>query len=352
MTPRDDLTRLILTILLIVALLGSTLWILSPFLLPLLWASMIVVATWPLLLRAQNRLWGKRSLAVIVMSGALFFFLIAPFLAAVVTIVENINLISGWASALVSQGIPEPPFWLGQLPLVGERLADSWHQLAAIAPADLPAKLSPYAAKVLSWFAKRAGGLGVMMVQVFFTLILVVALYLRGESALDGMRAFVRRLGGEKGVVALTLAGQAIRAVALGVVVTAVIQALLAGIGLAAAGVPFATLLTALSFMFCLAQVGPAPVLTPAVIWLYWSGSPGWGTALLVWSLIVCSLDNVLRPFLMRMGADLPLLPILVGVLGGLIAFGVLGIFVGPVILVVTYTLVKAWIDEGEETPN
>ncbi|PKN11717.1 MAG: hypothetical protein CVU69_11230 [Deltaproteobacteria bacterium HGW-Deltaproteobacteria-4] len=347
MTRRVDLTRLILTILLIVALLGSTLWILSPFLLPLLWASMIVVATWPLLLRAQKHLWGKRSLAVIVMSGALFLFFLAPFLSAMITIIGNVELITGWASTMASQGIPKPPAGLEKLPLVGTRLTDSWHQFSAIAPADLPAKLSPYAGKVLSWFAKSAGGLGMMVLQVFFTLILVVALYLRGESVLAGIKAFVRRLGDEKGVIALALAGQAIRAVALGVVLTAVIQALLAGIGLAVAGVPVATLLTALAFMCCLAQIGPALVLIPAVTWLYWQGHTGVGTALLIWTLVVSSLDNVLRPFLMRMGANLPLLPILVGVIGGLIAFGILGIFVGPVILVVTQTLVKAWIDEG-----
>lgn len=352
MTPRLDLTRLILTILLIVALLGSTLWILSPFLLPLLWAAMIVVATWPMLLRVQSWLWGKRSLAVLVMSGALLIFLIAPFITAVVTIAENIGRISDWGSALISQGIPEPPAWLGRLPLAGKQLSDLWQQLAATPPADLPEKFAPYAAKLLTWFAKNAGGLGGMMIQVFFTMILVVALYLRGESAMDGVRAFVRRLGGERGAVAIALAGQAIRAVALGVVVTAMVQALLAGIGLTVAGVPFAPLLAAIAFMFCLAQVGPAPVLFPAVLWLFWQDFTGWGIALLIWSLVVCSLDNVLRPLLMSMGADLPLLPILVGVIGGLLAFGILGIFVGPVILVVTQTLVKAWIAEGEEAPE
>lgn len=352
MTQRDDLTRLILTILLIVALLGSTLWILSPFLLPLLWASMIVIATWPMLLRVQSWFWGKRLLAVIIMSSALLLFLIAPFITAVVTIAENIGRISEWGSVLISQGIPEPPAWLGSLPLAGKPLTDLWQQLAATPSADLPAKVAPYAAKLLTWFAKNAGGLGGMMIQVFFTMILVVALYLRGESALDGVQAFVRRLGGERGTVAITLAGQAIRAVALGVVVTAMTQALLTGIGLSVAGLPFATLLAAIAFMFCLAQIGPAPILFPAVFWLFWKDYTGWGVALLLWSLFVSTLDNVLRPFFMRMGADLPLLPILVGVIGGLLAFGILGIFVGPVILIVTQTLVKAWIAEGETPHN
>jgi predicted PurR-regulated permease PerM len=128
----------------------------------------------------------------------------------------------------------------------------------------------------------------------------------------------------------------------------------IAGIGLAIAGVPFVAILTALMLMLCIAQLGPGLVLIPAVVWLYWSGETGWGTFLLVWSLIVGSLDNFLRPILIRKGANLPLLLILAGVIGGLLAFGLVGIFVGPVVLAVAYTLLTSWIDEvpkQEETP-
>jgi len=144
------------------------------------------------------------------------------------------------------------------------------------------------------------------------------------------------------------LAGQAIRAVALGVVVTAVVQTAVTGLGLFIAGIPFAGLLTALVLLLCIAQVGPVLVLVPAVIWLYWSGHSGWGTVLLVWSVPVLLLDNVLRPILIRRGADLPLLLIFAGVIGGLIAFGIIGLFVGPVVLAVAYTLLNQWIEQPQ----
>jgi hypothetical protein len=153
---------------------------------------------------------------------------------------------------------------------------------------------------------------------------------------------------------AIILAGQAIRGVALGVGVTAIVQTVLGGIGLAVAGVPFASLLSAVMLMLCIAQVGPMLVLLPAVGWMYWTGDTGWATFLLVWSLIVGSLDNFLRPMLIKRGADLPLLLIFAGVIGGMLGFGLIGIFVGPVVLAVTYTLMLAWIEDalGKDEPE
>ena len=127
---------------------------------------------------------------------------------------------------------------------------------------------------------------------------------------------------------------------------------MLAGLGLAIAGVPFAGVLTVLALVLCIAQVGPILVLVPAIIWLYGSGQAGWGTFLLVWTIPVVTLDNVVRPILIKKGADLPLLLIFAGVLGGLVSFGLIGIFVGPVVLAVGHTLLEAWIDAGEPQPR
>jgi predicted PurR-regulated permease PerM len=137
--------------------------------------------------------------------------------------------------------------------------------------------------------------------------------------------------------------------VALGIVVTALLQSMLAGGGLAMAGVPLPAVLTAVTFLLCVAQLGPGLVLIPAIVWLYWSGHPGWGTFLLVWTIIVTSLDNVVRPLLMRKGVHLPLALLLAGVIGGLIAFGLVGIFLGPVVLAVAYTLLQAWLEEDPD---
>jgi predicted PurR-regulated permease PerM len=161
------------------------------------------------------------------------------------------------------------------------------------------------------------------------------------------VRRLGQRMAGAQGEGAIVLAAQAIRGVALGVGVTAMIQTALGGLGLAIAGVPFAALLSAVILMFCIAQIGPALMLFPVVGWMYWTGDTGWATFLLVWSTVVSTIDNFIRPFLIRRGADLPLLLIFVGVIGGLLSLGLIGIFVGPVVLAVTYTLLQAWVADS-----
>ena len=153
------------------------------------------------------------------------------------------------------------------------------------------------------------------------------------------------------GDMAVRLAGQAVRSVALGVVVTAIAQSVVGGIGLAVAGVPFASMLTALIFVLCLIQLGPGLVMVPAVIWMYYSGDTLWATVLLVFTIVAATMDQFIRPVLIRRGADLPMMLILAGVIGGLIAFGILGIFIGPTVLAVAYTLLNAWLAEADEVP-
>jgi predicted PurR-regulated permease PerM len=210
--------------------------------------------------------------------------------------------------------------------------------------AELRGEVAPYAGTLARWFIAEAGGLGIMLLQFLLTVIFAAIMYSAGEDAAAQALQFGRRLAGERGETAVHLAGQAIRGVAMGVVITAVIQAALGGLGLAICGVPFATILTAIMFMLCIAQLGPSPVLVPAVIWMFWNGDTTWASVLLVWSLVVISLDNFIRPILIKRSADLPLLLIFIGVIGGLMAFGLIGIFVGPVVLAVGFTLLQAWI--------
>jgi predicted PurR-regulated permease PerM len=190
----------------------------------------------------------------------------------------------------------------------------------------------------------QLGTFGGILLQFVLTVIASAVLYAYGEEAAGFMHRFGRRLAGEHGENAVVLSGQAIRGVAMGVVVTALVQSLIGGIGLAIAGVPFATILTAVMFLLAVAQIGAVPILGLAVAWLYWSGDATWGTFLLVVTVIAGTLDNVLRPVLIKAGADLPLLLIFLGVIGGLIAFGLIGIFVGPLVLAVAYTLLSAWL--------
>lgn len=347
-----ELTRTMLVVLCIGILVAASFWIMQPFLTSTVWAAMIVIATWPQLLWLQERLRGSRSLAVFLMTMVLLLLLIIPFALAIDTIAERAGDIAGLIRSPHVITIPPPPGWLHDLPLVGGKLADKWRQLAAMSPEEISSRLAPYATRVLGWVVSQAGSMGVMAMHFFFTVVIAAILYSRGESAAEGVCRFARRLAGQQGVDIALHAARAVRGVALGIVVTALIQALLGGAGMAATGVPVVSILTAAIFMLCLAQIGPWPVLIPVCIWLFWSGETLWGGAMVAWTLLVSTIDNFIRPLLIKRGADIPLLLIFAGVIGGLMAFGIVGLFIGPVILAVTYTLLEAWVLEAPDSPE
>ncbi len=346
-SPRTDLTRTVLAVLLMVILIAASFWILRPFLLAIIWAAMIVVATWPLMLKLQAGL-RSRALAVTIMSAGMVLVFVVPLVLAVQTLVDNAETIKGWMNTLATASIPPPPEWLSRIPLVGAKLDAAWTSVAAAGREGLVARLAPHAAAAAQWLLDALGGVGLLGIQFLLTVIIAVIMYTQGEAVRAGLIRFGRRLAGDRGEGVVILAGQAIRGVALGVVVTALAQTVLAGLGLAVAGIPFAGLLTGVVLLLCIAQLGPILVLAPAVIWLFWTDQTVWAVGLLVWTVLVGGMDNVLRPILIRMGAELPLLLIFAGVLGGLFAFGIVGLFVGPVVLAVTYTLLKDWVGERE----
>ena len=350
MTNRpNDLVRNLLAVLFIAGMIIGGVWIMSPFLPALIWATLLVVSTWPLMLMVQRRLWGKRSLAVLVMTCGLLLAVFVPVGLAVDTIVDNADDLGAGLRVLTQSSVPPPPAWAEQVPIVGKRLAGKWHEISALSPDELKDRFAPQAQEAGRWILARAGTLAIFFVHLLLTTIISVLLYVHGETAAAGVHAFAQRLAGAHGQRSVTLAAQSIKAVALGVVVTALVQATLGGIGLFAAGVPLAALLTALMFILAVAQIGAGPVLIVAAIWLYWKDSMLTTVVFVVWALFVGSIDNVLRPILIKRGADLPLVLIFAGVIGGLLGFGVVGLFVGPVVLAVVYTLLIGWVRrEGE----
>lgn len=347
--PTRDLPRAVFAVLCITALLAATLWILRPFLPSIVWATLIVVATWPLLCRVQRWCGGRRWLAVLAMMGVLLLVFLLPIVVTTSILVGNAPRIMAFVRQLPTMQWPQPPEWLANIPGVGAPLAQGWRDLAQMGPEGMTAAITPYLHDIGAWFIVRVGGAGVLMFHVAMTLILAAVLYARGELAGAGVRRFARRLAGERGDTTVLLAATASRAVAFGVVVTALTQALAGGLGLLIAGVPAWAILTALMFLTSVAQIGAAPVLALCALWLLWQGSPGWAITIGVWTLVVGSLDNVLRPLLIGRGAHMPLLMVFGGVIGGLVAFGPIGLFVGPVVLVVSYTLLAAWVDRGPD---
>jgi uncharacterized protein (TIGR01732 family) len=351
-TTRSDLARITLSVLFIGGLIVGALWILRPFLASLVWAAMIVVATWPLMRRLETAFGGRRGPAVAVMTLGLLAILIVPLGVALQAIFANAGDIAAIVARLPEATLPAAPDWLGNMPLVGTRVTTAWNEVASAGVAGLLALAEPYLRIVGTWLTQHAGGFALIVVQFVLIVILSAILYAGGESWAAWVRRFGERLADAQGGRMVILAGQAIRGVALGVVVTALIQSVVGGIGLAIAGIPFVSVLTAVMFALCIAQLGPLLVLLGATAWAFYALGTGWGVFLLVWSAVVGLMDNVIRPVLIRRGADLPLLLIFAGVIGGMIAFGIVGIFIGPVILAVAYTLLDDWVSAARDRPE
>lgn len=348
MNTQNDFMRYILLTVVIGLLLAISIWVLLPFFAAGVWAAMIVVATWPWFMKLDRKLGNRRYISVTIMTIGMLMFLVVPLWLSITTIAKHSGEIINFGKSLAAHGLPKAPSWLAGIPLVGQTLTDAWQNtsdngLAAI----MHEYVEPHFADAGRWLISQIGGLGGVLIQFFLIVALSAVMYSVGENAAKQARQFGARLGGERGLNAVILSGNAIRGVALGVGVTAIVQTALGGMGLAMAGIPFAGLLSALMLMLCIAQIGPSPVIVPAIIWLFWQGDQtGWAIFLTVWGGLTISIDNVIRPVLIRRGADLPLLLILLGVIGGLMTFGLIGIFLGPVVLAVTYTLTLSWLNQ------
>ena len=345
----SDLPRTTLGVLFIVGLIILCAVIVRPFAASTVWAITLVLATWPWMKRLQDTFGGSRVAAVTVMTLGLFLLFMIPLSLAVAAIAANAESILSLPDTISNFKIPAPPDWLEDIPLIGGPASAEWRRLLGVGSLEIVGMLRPYARTMATWFIGAAGGFGLGLMHVLLTIAVAAILYAKGEAAADWCRRFGLRLAGVRGEEAVVLAGLAIRGVALGVVVTALAQAVLTGIGLAVAGVPQAGVLAAIALLLCIAQLGPGLVIIPAIIWLFATGQTGAGIILLVIGVPTVLVDNVLRPLLIRRGADLPLLLILVGVIGGLLAFGMIGLFVGPVILAVTHALLEHWI--AADTP-
>ena len=342
-----DLARTMLVLLFIGGLMLASFLVMRPFLPAVVWATTLVIATWPLMLAAQSALGGRRALAVTVMTIALALVVLVPLSLAVDAVVSHSDKIAAFVTAAPSFRLPPAPAWLADIPLVGDFLSTRWQSLAQSEVADMVRWVRPYIGTVTQWFVQAAGSFGSTVLHLTLTIVFSAILYARGEKAAAWCIRFGRRLAGQRGEEVAVLGARAIRSVALGVVVTAIAQTVVVGIGFALTGVPQAGLLSAIVLLLCVAQLGPGLVAIPATIWLFWTDATVAGIFMAIFTVASLLMDNILRPVLIKRGADLPLLLILLGVIGGLLAFGLLGLFLGPVILAVTYTLLQHWVDDA-----
>jgi predicted PurR-regulated permease PerM len=283
------------------------------------------------------------------MTVALLLVLLIPLGLAVGALVSNSDRIAAWVSSLDEAALPSPPAWLSGIPLAGNKITAAWTRLAAQGPEGFAAQAAPYVRLFIEWLIAQMGGAGAIILQFLMTVIICAILYTTGETAALGIRKFANRLAGSNGDRAALLAAGAIRGVAMGIVVTAFVQVLIAGAGLLIVSTPGAPLLCAAILVLCLAQLGPGLIMIPAVIWEFSTGSTMSGCILLAFALVSMTIDNVVKPVLIKKGADIPLPLIFAGVFGGMISMGIMGIFLGPVILAVTYELLADWVENRSE---
>jgi len=343
--PRPQFLNEAVILACIAALAFGVLAVLRPFLPAILWATIIVVSTWPLMLRVQHFFGGRRGLAVAAMSTGLFAVIVAPVGLLLGTLITRLPALRDLEARMLAGPWPGPPDWLARLPY-GAQLAASWQQAAERTPEYWVETVKPYFSKAIIWLGQHLGTLGGITVDFLLTLVLVVVFYQHGEALADSIRKLARRVGGARAAESALLAAQAMRAIAAGVVVTALVESILSGLGLWVAGIPEAGLLTSLMFLLCVMQLGTMLVLLPAALWLALQHQLGWGIALAVWAVLMSLGEGVLRPWLIQRGARLSLMLVLGGVLGGLLAFGVAGIFIGPVLLAVAQSILERWTNE------
>lgn len=332
-----------------VALLGALgvacVVILQPFVTSILLAGVLVHATWfgqSWLAARIGRTWAAAAMvtiATLVLGVPLA--LVVPGLAA--------NLASaGEVARRLAASLPaDPPAWLVGLPVVGGVMDGLWAEVApALAEGGeaLRGLIEPYAGTLGRMALAFAVAVGEGLLQLLFALLVAFFLYRDGEAMVARLKAVAERVGRERALELLQLTGDTVRGVVWGLIGTGMMQGVLAWIGFVIAGVPGAMVLGFMTVLLSIVQIG-APILwASAALWLFAEGEPGWGLFMLVWGgIAVSSTDNVVRPWLISRGANLPFLLIVLGVVGGLLAFGFLGLFLGPVLLAVAWRLVERW---------
>ena len=335
--------RLLAQILLL-ALLGACLWVLTPFISALFWAAVLAFASWPLMRYLTRVFNGNTSLAASVLTSGWVLIVAGPLVWLGFNIADNIKAATELIKDLRVTGLPDAPEWLVQVPVLGERLLELWETIDQQGSALFLA-VKPYMGNLGNWLLARSASIGAGILELALSLVLVFFFYRDGPRLALFVKDLVQRLIKERADYYIDLVAGTVRRVVNGVIGTAAAQAVVALFGFVVAGVPGALLLAALTFMLSLIPMGPPLVWIPAVAWLFFQNEYGVAIFLLLWGfLVISSVDNILKPYLISRGGNLPLVVVLMGVFGGLFAFGFMGLFLGPTLLAVAYSLVSDWI--------
>jgi predicted PurR-regulated permease PerM len=321
--------------------------VMLPFISTLLWGVVLAISCWPAYARLLKLTNGRRTLASMLMMLGMFLIILLPFAIVGLTLADNVSALTAAVRGWIEAGPPAPPNWLSKVPVVGAKAVAAWQSLASDT-GKLLEKSKDLIQPVSAWLLRGGLTLGRGVLELALSVLISFFFFRNGVSAVEQLGAAVRRIGGERGQSLLIVAGKTIRGVVYGILGTALVQAVLAGIGFFIAGVPGAALLALLTFFFSIVPViGAGLVWIPAAFWLFHQGSSGWGIFMVIWGLALGQVDNFVKPWLISQGSDMPFILVFFGVIGGAVAFGFIGVFLGPTLLAVGWRLVGEWASAG-----
>jgi predicted PurR-regulated permease PerM len=317
--------------------------VLQPFVTALVWAAILCTTTWPLYLRLSARLRGRDALAALAMVVLLALLMVAPFVVVGLTIADNAERMATWGRQMLEAGPPDAPAWIASVPVLGPRLAAYWNNMAHDT-AQLLGVLGQYVEPLRKLAVASGASIAGAILQLALSIFIAWFMFRDGHALVERVHAASHRIAGDRGTHLASVATATVRGVVLGILGTALVQGVVAAIGFWIAGIASAPLLGLLTFIMSPVPIGPPLVWVPAALWLINDGHTGWGIFVLLWgAFAVSTIDNIIKPLIISRGSVLPFLLVLLGVLGGIAAFGFIGVFLGPVLLAVGYALLLEW---------
>ncbi len=321
-----------------------------PFLAPFMWAMIITLSTWGFYNKLITWLNGRRRMAAAWMALLILLVFALPVTLAIASVMDWLPSLPELAGKLSALRLGEPPAWVMKVPLISGRIEHAWRE-GSLTNAIDPARVRQLLLAAARWLLTQGANLALAGVYLILATIMAGFLYMHGEDAGKAAERFALRIGGNSGLEALHVAAHTMQGVFLGVIGTALIQAALSGIGFALAGVPGPAVLGVICFMTAVLQIGTGLVWIPVAIWLFHEDNEGWAVFTVIWGLFINTIDNFIKPyFISKTSGELPILLIFVGVIGGFLAWGFLGIFLGATLLAVAYTVFCDWLDSPAES--
>lgn len=327
-----------------------SLQIVAPFLAPIVWGIIIAIGIYPVFHWIHDKSGMSNGLAATLFTLLMLVILITPTVMLTDALLANVSSIS---ATLEKQGlsIPPPRESVGDWPLIGKQVEQFWNEAHAD-PEGTLRRIEPHIKRLTRFLLNAAAGAGVSLLLFVFSIIISGVFLAKAKDCAEAADKLLIRLAGDRGKEMVKLSHATVISVIQGVLGIALIQALLAGVGFLAMGIPGAGILALICLILAVVQIDILIILIPLSIYAFSFASVGAAIAFLIWNIAVGLMNNFLKPILLSRGVDSPMAVIFIGAIGGMLAFGIIGLFVGAVVLVISWTLFTAWLENPTESAH